>query len=135
MGKSSKKKSKDTIMETSAKASKTTDDENPPEILRDDTQGRKGTGSEESIPVAEKQQMTLALRQRIAFGSDIGAIIQDNETHYAELLQMVNLIVDTTFGDVLDNDALFAGSLELGDALAAGHIFPSTAWLEFIQKH
>ncbi len=55
MGKSSKK-SKDTIMKdtASAKTNTTMDVDNPPVILRVDTQGQKGTGSEESIPVAEK---------------------------------------------------------------------------------
>ncbi len=78
MGKSSKKKSKDAIMETPAKTDKTIDDENPPVILQDDTQGRKDTGSEESIPVAEKQQMTLAMGQRIAFGFNIVDVIKKN---------------------------------------------------------
>ncbi len=107
----------------SAKTNTTMDVEDPPVILRDDAQGGTGTGSEKSIPVAEKQQMTLNELQCMAFGINNLEIIRRDDQTETELLEMVNFIADTAFGHVLDDEALTKGSMVLANAIVDRHIF------------
>ncbi len=111
-------------MDTTTAITTTTMDVEATTVTRgDNTQGRKGTGSEDSTVGAEKHQLNIAERQRTAFGSDNYGIIKGDSKKKACLDEMVDLIVDTTFGDHLDESTMKKGSKELGKALVAGHIF------------
>ncbi len=111
-------------MDTTTATTTTTMDIEPTMVTQgDNTQGQKGTGSEGSTVGAEKHHLDIAERQRMAFGSDNYGIIRGDSKKKACLDKMVNLIVDTTFGDHLDESTMKKGSKELGKALVARHIF------------
>ncbi len=128
MGKRKKNKNKDAKMNNLEAANITTtmDVVTQEGVEGVNTQGRNGTGSEISNEGAEKHlrdNLTLDIRQLTAFGKDNYEMIMSDHTKKGQLTVMVDLIVDTVFGKTLDPSTIRKGSLELGKALVARHIF------------